>query len=570
MGLHGGRGTAHRACEQGSALAEALRERAAKAVAGRSGPARRALVVVGLDPLVAAGPESFSADVLRSAGYVNALEGGGDAYPVSPWKRSRRPTRRSWSSPTERFPVVRLCALRDRAIALAAPRSPGVAIPADLLVRPGPARWTPWSGSRRPSGAKGGAAVTAREWRAVGLGVGGPLPLAAALFLGLPAGAGPALLWGVRVPEALTAAFVGGALGLSGLLFQLVLRNGLADPTSWAWRAAPLSAPWWPSSPWARRHPPAGLPLESRGGLRGGPRSRSSASSSSARASPRPLLLGGVIGQHGLRGPLEGHHGLVFPRAAGLRHRLPRGFHPHAAPLGAPPAGRPGALHAGRASPPGARGLDLLLLSDDEAASLGLAVHKVRREALVLATLLAASAVALCGMVGFVGLVVPHAARLAAGRRHRVLVPASFLLGAAFLLAAHALGKLLAGSWFLPVGVYTSLVGAPVFLVLLLGGQRRDGAVIRLTGARSLSGRKAAPGGMRSGRRRPGRGGGARGAQRLGKDDPPEARRGTSHAPSGGTVALEGKPLWTWEQGGPGQAPRLCAPDARSCRRTGP
>jgi len=76
-------------------------------------------------------------------------------------------------------------------------------------------------------------------------------------------------------------------------------------------------------------------------------------------------------------------------------------------------------------------------------------------------------------MIGFVGLVVPHAARLTAGRRHRVLVPASFLLGAAFLLFAHALGKVLSGAWFLPVGVYTSLVGAPIFLVLLVRAQRR-------------------------------------------------------------------------------------------------
>jgi iron complex transport system permease protein len=69
--------------------------------------------------------------------------------------------------------------------------------------------------------------------------------------------------------------------------------------------------------------------------------------------------------------------------------------------------------------------------------------------------------------------VVPHAARFLAGRRHRALVPASFLLGAAFLLAAHTLGKALGGAWFLPVGVYTSLVVAPAFLVLLLRRQRR-------------------------------------------------------------------------------------------------
>jgi iron complex transport system substrate-binding protein len=131
-----GRRTGH--AEQGRALAGALRERAARAVAGRSGPARRALVVVGLDPLVAAGPRTFISDVLRAGGYVNALQGGGDAYPVLSLESLAAADPEVLVFPEGELSVASCDALTDRATSLTHHRVQGVTIPADLLVRPGP------------------------------------------------------------------------------------------------------------------------------------------------------------------------------------------------------------------------------------------------------------------------------------------------------------------------------------------------------------------------------------------------------------------------------------------------
>ena len=85
---------------------------------------------------------------------------------------------------------------------------------------------------------------------------------------------------------------------------------------------------------------------------------------------------------------------------------------------------------------------------------------------------LTAAAVALAGLVGFVGLVVPHVVRLLWGPGHRRLLPASALLGAAFLVGADALARTVLAPAELPVGVVTALVGAPCFLYLL---RRREG-----------------------------------------------------------------------------------------------
>jgi iron complex transport system permease protein len=315
--------------------------------------------------------------------------------------------------------------------------------------------------------------VTTREWRALWISALAALStFAAALLLRLPAGAGRAILLEVRLPEALTAALVGGALGLSGLLFQLVLRNGLADPYVLGVAGGSTFGAVIVILALGVGATSLGLPLGAIAAFAGGLLTLFGLLKLTS-GKPGPLLLGGVIANTAFAALSRVLTLWFSPSQLVFVNAFLVGFIPTpvlAAPLLlALPAAYTLARFAARG-----RGLDLLLLSDDEAASLGLAVGKVRGEALVLATLLAASAVALCGMVGFVGLVVPHAARLISGRRHRVLVPSSFLLGAAFLLAAHAMGKLLAGSWFLPVGVYTSLVGAPVFFVLLLRGQRRD------------------------------------------------------------------------------------------------
>jgi iron complex transport system permease protein len=101
------------------------------------------------------------------------------------------------------------------------------------------------------------------------------------------------------------------------------------------------------------------------------------------------------------------------------------------------------------------------------AHTLGVRVQTTRRIVFVLASLATAAAVTTSGAVGFVGLVVPHALRLAIGNDQRVLLPACALAGGAFLLLADALARTAVAPQQLPVGVITALIGVPVFLILL-------------------------------------------------------------------------------------------------------
>ncbi len=111
-----------------------------------------------------------------------------------------------------------------------------------------------------------------------------------------------------------------------------------------------------------------------------------------------------------------------------------------------------------------ARALNALLLGEEAAAHLGVEVGRERALLLGLASLLTAAAVAVSGLIGFVGLVVPHVVRLVVGPNARLVLPLSALLGAGFLAVADLIGRI-AGE--LPVGIVTAVVGAPFFLYLL-------------------------------------------------------------------------------------------------------
>jgi iron complex transport system permease protein len=119
-----------------------------------------------------------------------------------------------------------------------------------------------------------------------------------------------------------------------------------------------------------------------------------------------------------------------------------------------------------------ARPLNLLAIGEDTAAHLGAHVERTKRLAYAAASLLAAVAVATSGIIGFVGLVVPHVVRMLWGSDHRLLLPASVLLGAAVLTLADALARTLVAPSELPVGVVTAFVGVPFFIMLL---RRRGG-----------------------------------------------------------------------------------------------
>ncbi|MCB4209211.1 FecCD family ABC transporter permease [Arthrobacter sp. UM1] len=120
---------------------------------------------------------------------------------------------------------------------------------------------------------------------------------------------------------------------------------------------------------------------------------------------------------------------------------------------------------------PRVRQLDALMVGDDVAASLGVRVPRLRLLLFLLTALLTASTVAVAGGIGFVGLVVPHVARLAVGSSHRAMLPVAALGGAVFLAASDLAARTVAEPREIPIGIITSLAGAPFFLYLL----RREG-----------------------------------------------------------------------------------------------
>jgi len=117
--------------------------------------------------------------------------------------------------------------------------------------------------------------------------------------------------------------------------------------------------------------------------------------------------------------------------------------------------------------------LNLLAAGEENALQLGVDVERTRRAVFVAASLLVGAAVSMSGMIGFVGLIVPHLLRLMLGPDHRLLLPASFLGGAAFLVWADTLARTMLGPAELPVGVVTALTGGPFFLYLLHRDLRR-------------------------------------------------------------------------------------------------
>jgi iron complex transport system permease protein len=120
-----------------------------------------------------------------------------------------------------------------------------------------------------------------------------------------------------------------------------------------------------------------------------------------------------------------------------------------------------------------ARSLNLLALGDEPAEQLGVPIDWHRRILLVATSLMVGAAVSVSGLIGFVGLIIPHLLRLGFGPDHRLLIPSAALCGAAFLVLCDALARTLLGGRELPVGAVTAVLGGPLFLVLLSRSQRR-------------------------------------------------------------------------------------------------
>jgi len=282
----------------------------------------------------------------------------------------------------------------------------------------------------------------------------------------------------LRVPRAILALLVGGSLAVAGASLQALVRNPLADPfllglSGGAGLGAVLAIALRLSGPWA-------LPLAAfagalgamalvyRLGLAGG-------GGRGAQLDPRVLLLAGVaVGAFAgaittaivslaeatdLRNAFlwlwGGLSGASWQTVLVVAVYIP-------VPLVV--------LYAA------ARPLDLLALGEEPATHLGADVEPLKRRVYVAASLLTAVAVAVSGVIGFVGLIVPHIARLVWGHRHRALFPAAFLGGGALLLFADTAARVAVAPRELPVGIVTALVGVPLFALLL---RRWAGGVTR-------------------------------------------------------------------------------------------
>jgi len=111
--------------------------------------------------------------------------------------------------------------------------------------------------------------------------------------------------------------------------------------------------------------------------------------------------------------------------------------------------------------------LDVLGLGDEEAEALGVRVVRVRRYVVLAATLATAAAVSVSGLIGFVGLIVPHTVRMLTGWSYRVIIPLSIIYGAAFLVVADVVARTVVAPAELPIGVVTAFLGAPFFVLVL-------------------------------------------------------------------------------------------------------
>lgn len=276
------------------------------------------------------------------------------------------------------------------------------------------------------------------------------------------------IVWLIRTPRVATAALVGGALAVAGTQMQGLFRNPLAEPSViGVSQGAALgavvafisglaaAAVFW-------------LPLFAFAGALAALGAVHAVATRAGRTPPATLLLAGIA-----LGALstavatllislsvvnwQVANEVVFWLMGGLDNRTWIHVWMCLPPVAA------GALAARWHT----RDLDLLLLGEETAASLGVDVERVRRTLLATAAMLTGAAVAVSGVVGFVGLIVPHMLRLVLGPSHRTLVPAALLGGALFVIVCDVLARTVHPPTEIRLGVITAACGAPFFLYLL-------------------------------------------------------------------------------------------------------
>ena len=301
----------------------------------------------------------------------------------------------------------------------------------------------------------------------IGLSAGAvPLPLSA-VWAGLwHSGAdASAIVRDLRAPRVALAFLVGGSLGICGAALQAMIRNPLAEPyllglSSGAGLGAVIAIATRAGGAWA-------VPVAAFiGALSAVALVYRLSLVSGRRLDPHVLLLSGVV-VGAFAGALMSAV-MVLSDAPGVRNAflwLLGGF-------GAA-SWRALAVFTVYATVPlvllfyHARSLDLIALGDEPAHHLGAEVDRLRQMVYLCTALLTAASVATCGIIGFVGLVVPHAVRTVFRPLHRTLLPVVFLVGGCFLVLADVVSRTAVRPLELPVGVVTALIGVPLFALLL-------------------------------------------------------------------------------------------------------
>ncbi|MCX5192713.1 iron ABC transporter permease [Streptomyces sp. NBC_00249] len=311
--------------------------------------------------------------------------------------------------------------------------------------------------------------------RVLDIVLAGPSPTASP---GSGRGAFHSIVWDVRMPRVLLGAVVGAGLAVTGTVLQALVRNQLADPfllgaSSGASTGAVLVIVFGAGA--AQIAGGAGLPLAAFAGSMAALVAVYAMARRGGTMTTGRLILAGVAVQYILSAltslvlVLSAHpdqiRSVLFWTLGGLGGAR---WDELALPAAALLLGS-GLLVAL------ARPLDLLLAGEEGARTLGLDTGRFRAAVFVLASLVIGVLVAYSGAIGFVGLMVPHAARMVVGAGHRAVLPVAALGGAVFLTLADLLARTAAAPEEIPVGVVTALVGGPFFLWMLRRSTRAEG-----------------------------------------------------------------------------------------------
>lgn len=311
-------------------------------------------------------------------------------------------------------------------------------------------------------------------WGAVSVSPGEILSAIGRALRGIEGPVSDAVIVDIRLPRVLLAALVGACLATAGVLYQALFRNPLADPyilgvSSGAGLGAIVMIVVTSSSTALRYF---GVPVGAFVGALATIALVVKVASWRGKLDSTSLLLAGVAISYALSAltsfimvyARESMAAVVFWMMGGLTSASWT-YVSVIAPM----------LLVGLAYPiMQTRALNVVLLGDERASQLGVDVERFKRFILAAGSLLVAAAVSVSGLIGFVGLMTPHAVRLVLGPDHRLLLPASLLGGASVMILADLVARTVLAPVEIPVGIVTALAGGPVFLWLLLRDGRRS------------------------------------------------------------------------------------------------